>query len=44
MADFVIQFFNQGYFTAKDLELFVQVQWITADQYKSTTGVNYVAG
>lgn len=43
MADAVIQFFNMGFYTAEDMKLFVQVQWITADQYKETTGVDYVA-
>lgn len=43
MADIVIQFYKQGLYTADDMKLFVQVQWITADQYKETTGVDYVA-
>ncbi|MFT9122673.1 MAG: XkdX family protein [Leuconostoc mesenteroides] len=43
MAEMVIQFFNQGFYNAEDMKLFVQVQWITADQYKKTTGVDYVA-
>lgn len=42
MADMVIQFFKQGFYNSEDMKLFVQVQWITADQYKSTTGVDYV--
>lgn len=43
MADMVIQFFKQGFYTAEVMKLFVQVQWITAEQYKETTGVDYVA-
>lgn len=43
MAEMVIQFFGMGFYNADDMKLFVQVQWITADQYKETTGVDYVA-
>ena len=43
MAEMVIQFFNMGFYNADDMKLFVQVQWITAEQYKETTGVDYVA-
>ena len=43
MADVVIQFFNQGFYSAEDMKLFMQVQWITAEQYKETTGIDYVA-
>lgn len=43
MAETVIQFFNMGLYNADDMKLFVQVQWITAEQYKATTGVDYVA-
>lgn len=42
MADAVIQFFNMGFYDADDMKLFVQVQWITPEQYKDTTGVEYV--
>ena len=43
MADMVIQFFKQGFYNADDMKLFVQVQWITTEQYKETTGIDYVA-
>jgi len=43
MADVVIQLFNMGLYNAEDMKLFVQVQWITAEKYKETTGVDYVA-
>jgi uncharacterized XkdX family phage protein len=43
MADAVMQFFNMGFYNAEDMKLFVQVQWITAEQYKETTGSDYVA-
>ncbi|MCC8439251.1 hypothetical protein CRI85_02670 [Leuconostoc pseudomesenteroides] len=42
MADMVIQFFKQGFYNADDMKLFVQVQWLTAEQYKETTGIDYV--
>jgi len=43
MAEMVIQFFKQGFYNADDMKLFVQVQWITKEQYKETTGIDYVA-
>lgn len=43
MADLVIQFYKQGFYNADDMKLFVQVQWITAEQYKETTDIDYVA-
>ncbi|MBA5938538.1 XkdX family protein [Leuconostoc citreum] len=43
MADMVIQFFKQGFYNDNDMKLFVQVQWITVEQYKETTGIDYVA-
>lgn len=39
----VIDFYKQGLYTVEDMKLFVQVQWLTADQYKETTGIDYVA-
>lgn len=43
MAEMVIQFFKQGFYSIDDMKLFVQVQWITAEQYKEITGIDYVA-
>lgn len=43
MAEMVIQLFKQGFYNADDMKLFVQVQWITAERYKETTGIDYVA-
>lgn len=42
MAKMIIQFFNMGFYNAEDMKLFVQVQWITSEQYKEITGVDYV--
>ncbi|QFR23690.1 XkdX family protein [Schleiferilactobacillus harbinensis] len=41
--DWVLDYYKQGYYNANDLKLFVQVNWITADQYKKATGEDYVA-
>ena len=41
--DWVLDYYKQGYYNADDLQLFVQVNWITADQYKQATGEDYVA-
>jgi uncharacterized XkdX family phage protein len=41
--DWVLDYYKQGYYNENDLKLFVQVNWITADQYKQATGEDYVA-
>ncbi|HJG84406.1 MAG TPA: XkdX family protein [Weissella thailandensis] len=41
MDEMVIQFFNMGFYNVDDMKLFVQVQWITKEQYKETTGIDY---
>lgn len=41
--DWVLDYYKQGYYNANDLKLFVQVNWITPDQYKQATGEDYVA-
>lgn len=41
MDEMVIQFFNMGFYNIDDMKLFVQVQWITKEQYKETTGIDY---
>lgn len=43
MADMVIDFFKRGFYTADDMKLFVEVQWITTEQYKSATGLEYAS-
>lgn len=43
MADMVIDFYKQGLYTVENMKLFVQVQWLTAEQYKEATGIDYVA-
>lgn len=41
--DWVLDYYKQGYYNANDLQLFVQVKWITADQYKQATGTDFPA-
>jgi uncharacterized XkdX family phage protein len=36
--DWVLDYYKQGYYNVDDLQLFVRVNWITADQYKQVTG------
>lgn len=43
MHDLVIQFYKEGLYTTDDMKLFVEVQWISADEYKQLTGTDYVA-
>lgn len=43
MADYIKEYYGLGLFTNEDMKLFVQVQWITPEQYKETTGIDYVA-
>lgn len=43
MADLVIQLYNQGFYDAEKMKLFVKVGWLTSEQYKSITGTDYAA-
>lgn len=43
MADYIKEYYGLRLFTNEDMKLFVEVKWITAEQYKETTGVDYVA-
>lgn len=43
MDEWIIKYYSMGLYTVDDLKVFVQVQWITAEQYKETTGIDYVA-
>ncbi|WP_082395204.1 XkdX family protein [Lacticaseibacillus saniviri] len=40
--DWVLDFYNKG-FSKTDLQLYVQIGWITAEQYESTVGEPYKA-
>lgn len=42
MSDMVLQFYKQGFYDSSDMKLFVQVSWITPEQYKDVTGIDYV--
>ncbi|MGP9042091.1 XkdX family protein [Cytobacillus kochii] len=35
-------YYTEGFYSNDDVKIFVQAAWITADQYKQITGVNYV--
>lgn len=41
MKELVFQFYKQGLYTIDDLPLFVQVNFISAEDYKELTGKDY---
>lgn len=38
MSQFIIGYYQQGYYDKATMEVFVKIGWLTADQYKQTTG------
>ena len=40
---FIIDYFKLGLFTKTDMQEFVEVAFISSDQYKQATGEDYVA-
>ncbi|MCT0040307.1 XkdX family protein [Weissella confusa] len=42
MADLVIQFYNECFYDAEKMKLFVKVGWLTSEQYQEVTGSDYV--
>lgn len=42
MADLVIQFYNEGFYDAEKMKLFVKVVWLTSEQYQEVIGSDYV--
>ncbi|WP_084765492.1 XkdX family protein [Weissella confusa] len=42
MADLVIQFYNEGFYDAEKMKLFVKVGCLTSEQYQEVTGSDYV--
>lgn len=42
MADLVIQFYNEGFYDAEKMKLFVKVGWLTSEQYQEVIGSDYV--
>ncbi|WP_281446884.1 XkdX family protein [Leuconostoc mesenteroides] len=42
MFDSISELYKGGYFTIDNLKLFVDVDFITSDQYKDLTGSEYV--
>lgn len=43
MANTIKELYRLHYYNDEDLPIFVQVGWITADEYKAMTGKDYVA-
>ncbi|MFT8399183.1 XkdX family protein [Schleiferilactobacillus harbinensis] len=43
MSQFIIGYYQQGYYNKATMEVFVKIGWLTADQYKQATGEDYVA-
>lgn len=43
MKETVMELYRLHYYNDEDLPIFVQVGWITADEYKAMTGKDYVA-
>ena len=43
MDRFFIMYYKMGYLTIQDMQLAVQTGEITTDEYKQTTGQDYVA-
>lgn len=34
-------YYKEGFYTNNDVKVFVRASWITADQYKQITGIDY---
>lgn len=43
MSQFIIGYYQQGYYSKEKMELFVRIGWLTADQYKQATGSEFPA-
>lgn len=42
MKDLVEKYYKQGQYTADDMKVFVKATYITADDFKTLTGTDYV--
>lgn len=42
MRDLVIKFYKQGIYKNENLPLFVRVGWLSEEDYKDLTGIDYV--
>lgn len=43
MSQFIIGYYQQGYYSKETMKVFVKVGWLTADQYKQATGSEFPA-
>lgn len=41
MGKWVIKFYKEGLYDNDKMKIFVKCDWITADQYKELTGIDY---
>lgn len=39
--DSIKRYFEMGFYTTEDVKIFVQAGWITEEQYKEITGIDY---
>lgn len=42
MKDVIKMLYENGYYQNNDLPLFIEVGWLTADDYQQMTGTEYV--
>lgn len=43
MYNSIKKYFDKGYYTTEQMKVFVQAKWITEEDYKTITGVDYIA-
>lgn len=43
MFNSIKKYYDQGRYTNEQVKVFLQANWITAEQYKEITGIDYVA-
>jgi len=42
MYKFIKEYFDLKLYTSEDVKIFVKVNWITTDEYKTITNIDYV--
>jgi uncharacterized XkdX family phage protein len=43
MYSYIKEYYNLKLYTSDDIKIFVKVKWITVDEYKTITNVDYIA-
>ena len=43
MYSYIKEYFDLKLYTSDDVKVFVKVNWITVEEYKAITGIDYVA-